>query len=112
MTQLCCCNQHKVCEKTVCELIRVLKVSTVTYECVFLSRRAVHQHIGVQLPGPGECGEWGFFRGFSQIPLFDLHTHILINQKDYLRKLSNRTKEEALFFFGSIFRLIEIFVHK
>lgn len=25
--------------------------------CVFVSRRAVHQHISVQLPDPGECGE-------------------------------------------------------
>lgn len=80
-------------------------------ERVFLSRRAVHQHIGVQLPDPGECGEWGFFRGFFQISLYGLHSHILIKQKYYLQKLSNRTKEEA-FFFGSIFRLYEIFVHK
>lgn len=29
--------------------------------CVSLSRGAVHQHISVQLPDPGECGERGFF---------------------------------------------------
>lgn len=45
--------------------------------CVFLSRRAVHQHICVQLPDPGECGKWGFFflRRCCTISPHSLHMH-------------------------------------
>lgn len=44
----------------------------------FLSRGAIHQHIGVQLPDPGECGEWDVFFLWDAVTLHCLSMHTFV----------------------------------
>lgn len=76
--------------------------------CVFLSRRAVHQHFCVQLPDPGECGEF-LWDAVAQFPCTCTHScaakvavvvkseivsYCLFN-KNLQRRLSGCTNGEA-----------------